>query len=204
MAAAGRYAACPVRRHSERRTPTVLRPDKGRPGIPGALSAAGAERSLRATGETDPSCRRSLCLRILAEVPHPPRWPNPRLAGRNACFGKGLATISACFHAALVGEAPRPQKTCFFTASGRAAAGSSSGSGSQRRSGITGRPTEPSRPACLPPRPGRPASPRLFAGHSPGPPFPPLRGWAGGASGKQCSGSRHGLCLFRGLPQRPE
>lgn len=132
----------------------------------------------------------------------PPRCPNPRLAGRSASFGKGLATIPACFHAALAGEAPRPQKTCFLPASGLAAAGYSRGS--QRRSGVAGRPTEPSRPACLPPRPGGPASPRLFAGHSPGPPFPPLRGWAGGASGKQCSGSRHDLRLSRGLPQQPE
>nr|XP_014127383.1 uncharacterized protein LOC106629801 [Zonotrichia albicollis] len=185
----------PRARHA-RSAPPRGRGERRPPSAAGAARGGGRAAEPRGTGRNR-----------AAPLPLP---PVPLSASRPGCLAPALPGLSleergfregtaipTCFHAALSGgyaatrdvvSSQPPAKPPLAPPAGPRKGRLSAGRAGGRQSPV--------------PSPGGPAAPGL-SGRSPGPPLPPHREWAGGASGEQCDGSRRGLLLSWGLPQQP-
>lgn len=158
-------------------TPSAARPQRSAPGQAGS----GDPRAL--PGQRGAEGERLLCR------------PCPRAGGA----GVSVRDYHPCvFPCCSVWRGPHGQKRCYLTASGQAAAGPAAGPRRGRR------PAERpgGRQSRLPHR-RRAGSPRLLAGRSPGPPLPPRREWAGGASGNNATAAVAACSCLGAYPSSP-
>lgn len=198
-------------RKSDRRSPHgCCRPGgSGRQPAPSAGTPAPRPRHARSApsrgrraAETPERCRGSAgpragggTERLLCRCPSCPG------AARTLAGGAGVSgrDCHPCvFPCRSLRRGPRGQKRCFLTASGQAAAGPGAGPRRGRR------PAErPGGGQSRVPHRRRAGGPRVPAGRSPGPPLPPHREWAGGASGNNATAAVAACSCLGAYPSSP-